>query len=139
MHWKGKIKRYFDGALKIRCFDTARKEIVKERIKKILNISRLCDHTADSIAELFVSYITPTNVAVKRGRNNVWNLFDWLFDSSKANSQFEKNIEIQKGLYDQYMKNLEGLDKGIGDPEGFVNKIAHNIRKVLINSSSAIK
>lgn len=55
LHWKGKVKRYFGGALKTRCFGTARKEIVKERIKKMLNVSRLCDHTADSIAGLFAA------------------------------------------------------------------------------------
>ncbi|MGL9778831.1 MAG: hypothetical protein ACR5K5_00910 [Wolbachia sp.] len=53
LHWRGRIKRYFGGALKKRCFGAARKEIVKERIKKMLNVSRLCDHTADSIAGLF--------------------------------------------------------------------------------------
>lgn len=53
LHWKGKVKRYFGGALKMRCFGTARKEIVKQRIKKMLNVSRLSDHTTDSIAGLF--------------------------------------------------------------------------------------
>lgn len=53
LHWQGKVKRYFGGALKKRCFGTARKEIVKERIKKMLNVSRLSDHTTDSIAGLF--------------------------------------------------------------------------------------
>lgn len=53
LHWQGKVKRYFGGALKTKCFGTARKEIVKERIKKMLNVSRLCDHTADSVAGLF--------------------------------------------------------------------------------------
>lgn len=53
LHWKGKVKRYFGGALKVRCFGSARKEIVKERIKKMLNVSRLSDHTTDSIAGLF--------------------------------------------------------------------------------------
>lgn len=56
-------------------------------------------------------------------------LFDWLFGSSKANSQFEKNIELQQGLYDQYMKNLEGLGKGISDPGGFINKIASQYKE----------
>lgn len=53
LHWQGEVKRYFGGALKKRCFGTARKEIVKERIKKMLNVSRLSDHTTDSIAGLF--------------------------------------------------------------------------------------
>lgn len=69
LHWKGKVKRYFGGALKMRCFGTARKEIVKQRIKKMLNVTRLCDHTTDSIAGLFAGikreapYI---NVAVEK-------------------------------------------------------------------------
>lgn len=53
LHWKGEVKRYFGGTLKKRCFGSARKEIVKGRIKKMLNVSRLSDHTTDSIAGLF--------------------------------------------------------------------------------------
>ncbi|BFD47324.1 MAG: hypothetical protein DMENIID0003_03980 [Wolbachia endosymbiont of Sergentomyia squamirostris] len=49
-------------------------------------------------------------------------LFDWLFGSSNANRQFEKNIGIQEGLYNRYnkfMDSLGGLGKG-----GPINQIA---------------
>lgn len=52
-------------------------------------------------------------------------LFDWLFGSSNANRQFEKNIGVQEGLYNRYnrfMENLGGLGKG--GPGGFINQIA---------------
>lgn len=61
-HWPGEVKRYFGGSLKKKYFGTARKEIVKERIKKMLE-ARLCDHTTDAIAGLFDTL---------RGNNNVW-------------------------------------------------------------------
>lgn len=53
LHWQGEVKRYFGGSLKKRCFGTARKEIVKERIKKMLEVLQLSDHATDSIAGLF--------------------------------------------------------------------------------------
>ncbi|WP_250296706.1 hypothetical protein [Wolbachia endosymbiont of Oedothorax gibbosus] len=53
LHWRGEVKRYFGGSLKKRCFGTARKEIVKDRIKKMLGVSGMNDHMTDGIAGLF--------------------------------------------------------------------------------------
>ncbi|WP_395463553.1 hypothetical protein [Wolbachia endosymbiont of Cantharis cryptica] len=53
LHWQGEVKRYFGGSLKKKHFGSARKEIVKDRIKKMLEVSRLRDHVTDSIAGLF--------------------------------------------------------------------------------------
>lgn len=52
-------------------------------------------------------------------------LFDWLFGSSKANSQFENNIGVQKELYGRYNKFMDSLGGlGKGGPGGFINQIA---------------
>lgn len=52
-------------------------------------------------------------------------LFDWLFGSSKANRQFEKNIGIQEGLYNRYNKFMDSLGGlGKGGPGGFIDQIA---------------
>ncbi|WP_264338373.1 hypothetical protein [Wolbachia endosymbiont (group A) of Cheilosia soror] len=55
LHWRGEVKRYFGGSLKKKHFGTARKEIVKERIKKMLDVSGMNDHMTDGIAGLFAS------------------------------------------------------------------------------------
>ncbi|WP_341816711.1 hypothetical protein [Wolbachia endosymbiont (group A) of Agelastica alni] len=55
VHWQGEVKRYFGGSLKKKHFGTARKEIVKERIKKMLDVSGMNDHMTDGIAGLFAS------------------------------------------------------------------------------------
>ncbi|BFD47323.1 MAG: hypothetical protein DMENIID0003_03970 [Wolbachia endosymbiont of Sergentomyia squamirostris] len=55
VHWQGEVRRYFGGSLKKKHFGAARKEIVKERIKKMLEVLQLSDHATDAIAGLFSS------------------------------------------------------------------------------------
>lgn len=57
-------------------------------------------------------------------------LFDWLFGSSNANRQFEKNIGIQEGLYNRYNKFMDSLGGlGKGGPGGFINNIASQYKE----------
>ncbi|WP_341816712.1 hypothetical protein [Wolbachia endosymbiont (group A) of Agelastica alni] len=57
-------------------------------------------------------------------------LFDFLFGNIRADQQYEKNIDLQKGLFDQHQKFMGllgdqyGLNKGTFNPGTFINNIA---------------